>query len=310
MSILTVDASSTIAPIRQLLLSERQGALAVITAIQGPSYRPLGATMAVFDRREWTGTLSSGCVEADIALHAMKSINSGQPEIVTYGAGSPFADIQLPCGGGLEITIIPDPDKTVLSKIVAQVEARQVCALSINLTTGKLAILEDAATQRAGDEFTIRFEPELQFFVFGKGPEAATFAGLVHSAGYPNVLLSPDEETLTIGAAGGSATYHLTSAHFPDDFGVDQYSAIILFFHDHEWEPPILQSAFKTPAFYIGAQGSLKAAEDRKQALMQAGVSSAEISRLHGPIGLIPSVRDARKLAVSVLAEVLVASGF
>ena len=39
---------------------------------------------------------------------------------------------------------------------------------------------------------------------------------------------------------------------------------------------------------------------------MQAlGVTDADLARVSGPIGVIPSVRDARTLAVSVLAEVL-----
>ena len=30
---------------------------------------------------------------------------------VRYGVGSPYIDIRLPCGGGLDILIVPDPDR-------------------------------------------------------------------------------------------------------------------------------------------------------------------------------------------------------
>jgi len=60
-----------------------------------------------------------------------------------------------------------------------------------------------------------------------------------------------------------------------------------------------------TDAFYVGAQGSMRAAEMRRMELVRLGVSDGAIAELRGPIGLVPSVRDARKLAVSVLAEVL-----
>ncbi|WP_237562526.1 XdhC family protein, partial [Glutamicibacter soli] len=76
-------------------------------------------------------------------------------------------------------------------------------------------------------------------------------------------------------------------------------------FHDHDWEPAILKGALATPGFYIGSQGSQRAAATRRVALAELGVPEDRIARLHGPVGLIRSARDARVLAVSVLAEVL-----
>ena len=305
MAVPPLDASSVIEPIRQLVLSDQPGVLAIITNIEGPSYRPLGAMMAVFEDKSRVGTLSSGCVEVDIALHSVEALTEGQPITVLYGLESPYADIQLPCGGGLEITLIPQPDKTVLDAVCQRHAARHTTVLTVNLTTGAISIAKEGLTGRGGNTFNIRIEPELFFYVFGKGPEATTFAGLVQSAGYPNLLLSPDDETLNIARQAGCETRHLTSAHFPKDLQPDAHSAILLFFHDHEWEPPILRHAASTEAFYIGAQGSKRAAEARVQELETFDVSEIHRAKIKGPIGLIPSARDARKLAVSVLAEVL-----
>ncbi|WP_368344458.1 XdhC family protein [Pelagovum sp. HNIBRBA483] len=63
--------------------------------------------------------------------------------------------------------------------------------------------------------------------------------------------------------------------------------------------------ALATPAFYVGAQGSKKAQDARREMLASMGIAGETLERLRGPIGLIPSARDARTLAVSVLAEVL-----
>ena len=306
MAVPTLDASSVIEPIRQLAASGRPGVLAIITNIEGPSYRPLGAMMAVFDDKTRVGTLSSGCVEEDIALHALDALEEGQVKTAIYGLGSPYADIQLPCGGGLQITLVPLPEKAVLETICQRHSNRQHAVLSVDLQSGTHSLsLKAKRPGRNGNTFNVRIEPELFFYVFGKGPEATTFAGLVQSAGYPNLLLSPDVETLDICAQAGCSTRHLTSAHFPDDLRPDARSAILLFFHDHEWEPAILSKACATAAFYIGAQGSKRAAEMRLFELKELGLSQAEMAKIKGPIGLIPSVRDARKLAVSVLADVL-----
>ncbi|MBK8438653.1 MAG: XdhC family protein [Rhodobacter sp.] len=292
-------------PIDAVLADQSDAALAVIVGVEGPSYRPLGAVMAVFDDKRRVGTLSSGCIEKDIALHAQEALEAGRPRKVRYGRGSPFIDIKLPCGGGLDILLLPHPDRKVLGRLADRRAARQPATLSIEPDSGALTLVDHGETGPAGAGFNIRFLPEIRFLVFGKGPEAGTFSALIQSAGYPNILLSPDIETLEHGQAMGCETRHLKTPGLPDDLAVDPRTAIVLFFHDHEWEPPIMAAAVSRPAFYIGAQGSKMARDTRIRELEAMGIDGDSLARLRGPIGLLPSVRDARTLAISVLAEVL-----
>lgn len=292
-------------PIRAILGRSEDIVLAIIAGVDGPSYRPVGAMMAVMADGSRIGTLSSGCIEADIALHAAETRTTGAPRLIRYGLGSPFADIELPCGGGLDILLLPRPDKVALGKIAAQQDARVRCCLAIDMETGAMIAQDAGQTAPAGYGLVVRFDPAIRFVIFGKGPEANTFAALVQSAGYPNLLLSPDMETLQAGERSGSKTRHLVQQSYPDGLDTDDRTAIVLFFHDHEWEPPILQGALQTDAFYIGSQGSQKARDARIATLQAMNVSDTAIARLRGPIGLIPSARDAGTLAVSVLAEVL-----
>jgi xanthine dehydrogenase accessory factor len=295
-------------PITDLLGRDEDGVLAVIIGVEGPSYRPVGAVMAVHPSGQRTGNLSSGCVENDIALHALDALAEGRPRVIRYGRGSPFMDIQLPCGGGLEIALLPRPDRQVLRALAEAGTARRPVTLEIDLAGGALALADANATGREGDLFRVRFLPEIRFLVFGKGPEASTFAALVSAAGYPSVLLSPDDETLEAGRIAGAETRHLATPGWPGGLAVDDRTAVVLFFHDHDWEPPILLGAVRTPAFYIGSQGSRRARDARLMELEAMGLTEAERARLRGPIGLVPSARDARTLAVSVLAEVLATS--
>jgi len=301
----TTPLSSGQDPIRAVLVAPHESVLAVIAGVEGPSYRPLGAMMAVMSDGTRIGTLSSGCIEADIALHAKDALVSGAPRLIRYGQGSPFVDIELPCGGGLDILLLPRPNKTALAEISDRQSKRERCSLSIVLSTGDLTILGPAQTARDDTTLTICFDPAIRFLVFGKGPEASTFAALVQSAGYPNILLSPDDETLDAGRAAGCVTKHMTQQSYPSDFNADDRTAVLLFFHDHDWEPPILKGALDTDAFYIGSQGSQRARDTRNATLQAMNVSQTNIAKLHGPVGLIPSARDAGTLAVSVLAEVL-----
>ena len=186
-------------PIDAILARGGDAVLAVITGVEGPSYRPVGATMAVFPDRHRVGTLSSGCIENDIALHALDTLESGRPAAVRYGRGSPYMDIRLPCGGGLDILLLPRPDRRTLGQLAERRGQRIPCTLRIARGDGALSLKDEGETGWQGTVFQLRFVPEIRFLVFGKGPEAGTFAALVQSAGYPNVLLSPDEETLDHG---------------------------------------------------------------------------------------------------------------
>lgn len=292
-------------PIHALRIAPYGGVLAVIIGIEGPSYRPLGATMAILADGQRVGTLSSGCIEADIEHHARTALKNGAPMRILYGHGSKFGDLVLPCGGSLEILLVPRPDEHALKTLNDNQIARHPCTLNINPETGSLHVTDTGQTGTKGDQFCVRFEPDIFFYVFGKGPEACTFSALVQSAGYPNLLLSPDAETLDFATSHGSPTQHLKQASYPADLNPDKWSAILLFFHDHEWEPPILTAALKSEAFYIGAQGSQRARDARHAEILGLGADANDIARLKGPIGLIPSARDARTLSVSVLAEVL-----
>ena len=305
MNFLNPTATLARDPVATLAETDGDGVLAIITGVEGPSYRPVGAAMAILPGGERAGTLSSGCIESDITIHAAETLAEGHPRPIRYGRGSPFVDIQLPCGGGLDVLLVPRPDRALLAEVCRRRERRVPCVLRIDRVTGAMSLVELGETGWDGTEFCVRYDPPIRFLVFGKGPEACTFAALVQSAGYPNLLLSPDPETLEIGQSAGCQTVQLSGRTLPVDLGADPWTAAVLFFHDHDWEPPILKALLASPAFYIGSQGSQRARDARMLELEAMGVSAEDRARLHGPVGLIPSARDAGTLAVSVLAEVL-----
>jgi xanthine dehydrogenase accessory factor len=303
-------------PIDALWMHSGPGVLAVISHIQGPSYRNIGSIMAFLEsptiwddgkaEMQKVGHLSSGCIESDLALQARKALRDHKTITARYGAGSPYIDMQLPCGGGLEVTLIPNPDQQVLRQLTTASPARIHYSLTIDLRSGSLSLGHQTSTQRQGDHLVVSFPPDLQFVIIDKGAEASTFAALAGAAGYGFSLLSPCADTLEQApnnTKGQKTT--LSRPILPKDLMIDPWTAIVLFFHDHDWEPPILDHCLGTSAFYLGAQGSMKAAATRKQALQEMGHSPKALERICGPIGLIPSVRDPKTLAVSVLAEIL-----
>lgn len=273
-------------------------AIAMIVGADGPSYRPVGATMILDKHDRLWGTLSSGCIDRDVLSHAQQAAMDGRAKLLRYGEGSPFLDLQLPCGGGLDILCLPAPDKATLCRLRERLASRHSFALWVGATGLSFAETDDALLK-------LWIEPDPRFLVFGQGPEAAVFASLAGASGFETHLVSRDPETLSSVTASGVVKVAVTGSDWPDHLATDARTAATLFFHDHDREIEILAELVRTECFYIGAQGSLRAARHRREKLADRGLATEEIARLRGPIGLIPSTRDAQTLAVSVLAEIL-----
>ncbi|MEM6354003.1 MAG: XdhC family protein, partial [Cyanobacteria bacterium P01_D01_bin.14] len=92
-------------------LSQYDGTLAVLTNIEGSSYRQVGTLMAFGTNGIRVSSISSGCFDEALAAEAEAAFVEGTVRQVRYGHGSPFIDIQLPCGAGLDVTFIPQPNR-------------------------------------------------------------------------------------------------------------------------------------------------------------------------------------------------------
>ena len=75
------------------------GVLITLVAIAGSASRAVGTQMAVLADGRHVGSFSGGCIESAIIAEALEVLAQGQPRTVRYGAGSPYIDVRLPCGG-------------------------------------------------------------------------------------------------------------------------------------------------------------------------------------------------------------------
>lgn len=185
--------------------------LCVITAVEGPTARPLGAAMTVAANGTWAGTLSSGCIEADIALNAQQALATGVGMLLRYGRGGPV-DLRLPCGGSLEVTVVPRPDPAVLAQIRDALVLRQ----HINVWIGGAKGLSTAATPGA---LALTLLPRLRLAVLGRGAEATLLAQMAEIAGI-EVDQRGSDGALPSGARS------LVSTGWPDDLVLDDRSEI------------------------------------------------------------------------------------
>ncbi|MEJ7762084.1 MAG: XdhC family protein [Thermomicrobiales bacterium] len=96
---------------------------------------------------------------------------------------------------------------------------------------------------------------------------------------------------------------------WPDEalpaLGLDRRAAIAVLTHDPKFDEPALSAALATGAAYIGAIGSRKTHEDRRERLREAGIADDQIARIRGPIGLNIGAETPEEMAVSILAEII-----
>ncbi len=285
---LTDDSREILRFALETLTAGMGAALVTLVAIRGGAARSLGAQMAVRDDGLYCGFVSGGCVEAAVAYEAMSVIASGQDREVRYGEGSPYFDIVLPCGGGITLSIHRLRSAQPLLAVLNQLELRQPAGLRYSPQSKRLqSIASPPKTGWQGDVFDTVYRPGVRVIVFGRSIEAQTTAALAQAAGYD--------------------VHTCTALDADIDRMIDADTAVLLLWHDLHHELPVLQAALRGRPFYIGALGSHRTHCQRSQSLRERGWSEGDITRIKAPIGIFPKARDARSLALSVLADVAAA---
>jgi xanthine dehydrogenase accessory factor len=85
----------------------------------------------------------------------------------------------------------------------------------------------------------------------------------------------------------------------------DHQTAIVVLTHDDKFDEPALIAALETEAFYVGALGSRRNQERRRERLLEAGVAEEALDRIQGPCGLDIGADTQAETALSILAEIL-----
>ena len=246
--------------------------LCTVIGIEGSFSRRVGAQLAVGPDGTITGSLADGCLEKQLASEIAAATG---PVVKRFGAGSELIDFRLPCGSGLDVLIDPEPDRELCRAAVERVDQDR----------------EEAVLVLPADGLPMRFYiPALRLQLFGEGPELDALVALAGAAG------------VEVSAHGKDA---LSLGRRPAALSADPWTAVVLLFHDHEWELPILEWALETPAFHIGAQGGFEARRTRLERLAERGAAPEQLARIRSPVGLIAGSREPAVLALSVLAEIV-----
>jgi xanthine dehydrogenase accessory factor len=92
-----------------------------------------------------------------------------------------------------------------------------------------------------------------------------------------------------------------------DQVPITRSTAVVTLTHDAKFDDPALKIALPSPAFYVGALGGKKTQAARRERLLKAGLTEAQVNRLHAPIGLDIGTRTPEEIALATLAQIVAA---
>lgn len=288
----------------------KRTALVTLVGVEGGAPRHPGAQMAVAEDGTYAGYLSGGCLEQAVALEAQAVIRAGENKLVRYGKGSPYFDIKLPCGSGLDLYFDQGLGADQVRAMTALRAARRAFELQTALDSGTSRIEEIASLPLAqsgseGGAFRRIYAPNIRLLLLGNGPALAALAALAAATGIEIAIRAPDDATRAELQGSGFRIFLDDEDIDRAIDGLDFASAAVLLFHDHEQEPRLLARLIKTKCFYIGALGNHAVHRDRLTFLRTQGFGEEALGRIRAPVGSIPGAKSKATLAIGALAQLM-----
>lgn len=316
---------------------EQEVCLATVVAVEGSSYRKPGARMLITRGGRRAGTISGGCLEAEVQKKAWWLTESGsavqryssfydEDSEIPYGLG---------CGGSVHILLERDD---AAGRVLAALDE------SLNTRTGLVILsgIDADACGPVGTRLALNAEGKL-LFGFGENAGAIALAKrALHekqslwSEGLYAEYLAPRLRMLVVGAGDDALPLmelaagmgwqtavvdgrsHLaTRERFPmadcvlagkspDELAITDRDAVVILTHSYEQDRAALRALLPSAAGYLGILGP-RQRTDRLLGEVAPGLRLTVEqcrSRLYSPVGLNIGAKDPMSIALAIIAEI------
>jgi xanthine dehydrogenase accessory factor len=215
----------------------------------------------------------------------------------------------------------------LLDRLLAARAAKRAVALLTRLPDGaQLLFPDDAMPEALAAEAqaalrddasrTVTVDGTAWFIAAENSPLRLIIVGAVHIAqalvpmalplGFAVTVVDPRRAFATEERMGDRVTI---STDWPNEamaaLAPDARTAVVTLTHDPKLDDPALEVALRSPAFYIGSLGSRRTHAKRLARLAEAGLTVAELGKIHAPVGLDIGAVSAPEIAVSILAQIV-----
>jgi xanthine dehydrogenase accessory factor len=287
--------------------------LATLIHVEGHSYRKAGASMLLLPDGSKIGSLSPGCLEADLQERIHVLLDTGDTELVVYNM-RPEEDAiwgeATGCGGVLQIMLEPMNDQllVLLAKACHEVEAGAEVEL-IRYAAGR-QLQYELKLERKNHEPTSMTEEKLQplfstvfasrprLIVFGADDGSVPITQFARNIGFRiavsdwrsslcNVVRFPEAEL-----AIGSPEFIVAS------LGIRASDYILICSHQMHKDREMLERVLPLEPAYLGVMGSKSRIHLLFKGLPQTSAISA-------PVGMDIGAEGPEEIAISIAAELI-----
>ena len=283
----------------------------LFTVVQtwGSAPRLPGAILVVREDGHLIGSVSGGCIEDDLADKARNQALPKTPSLMEYGISRDEAQrFRIPCGGRLQIFAEPLNASAQLEQLLTSLLGRKLIKRSVNLKTGQIKLMQvlpEGLPNIDGNWFHTYFGPQWRLLIIGANQLGSVLAIMAQVLDFDVLICEPREDIRD--------EWHVEGVTWvdgmPDDvvleIKADGHTAIVAVTHDPKLDDMALLEALKSDAFYVGALGSHKNQEKRRERLRMFDLNELEIATLRGPVGLQIGSRTPAEIAIAILAELI-----
>jgi xanthine/CO dehydrogenase XdhC/CoxF family maturation factor len=299
---------------------------ATIVATRGSTYRKAGAQMLIAPDGCYDGVLSGGCLEGDIAGHAISVFETREPKMVQYqneGDDDLLWGLGSGCEGGFDVWLThldPSTGWAPLGDLAGSLEQRVAAAYGLVLASSVSGLRPGMSFSSAkpvrnpGNARVVQFdEPQVSMFVasvqparevllMGGGPDALPVVDLAGGLGWHVTVVDHRPAYVTEGRFPRARRVLLTTpAELSRAVDLSRFDAAVVMSHHLATDLAALDALANTPIPYVGLLGP----SARSRRLLDDLGAAARLygPRLRAPVGLKLGGRDPASIALAIVAE-------
>lgn len=312
---------------------------------RGSTPQKAGASMLVFEDGSQSGTLGGGCVEAEVKRKALRLLDEGTREILTFQLDNDYGwDDGLICGGRMSMLVDPVRPGDDISYFEA---FQQLIAQDAGCTEAVVIDAEKANGGHAGDRFLldrdarivasraeleapatllenlrslsqrrrpyvdagISYLPLLRrckLVIVGGGHVGQKVAELAAGCGF-DIWVVDDREQYCNPDRFPQAKRLIVGDIDSALSGmeVDEGTFCIIVTRGHNHDEEALYHLAETNASYVGMIGSKRKIKLIFEDLLREGISREALEKVHAPLGFNIGSQTVPEIAVSIVAELI-----
>jgi xanthine dehydrogenase accessory factor len=309
------ETAEILSRLAELRAAGRRAALATVVRIVGSAYRRPGAKFLIEETGETMGSVSGGCLEADVREVARNVLETGEPSLRHYSTGADediVWGLGLGCNGLVDVFIQPATEGPLaeladrLRELLTGDAAFAVSTVLDGEQAGATAVAETGETVsgvRTVDGRQVFVEvlpPPPHLIVCGAGDDARPLVAYAAEAGFRVTVVDHRQGLMQPAWFPEAARLVLARPEEPVDLPPAGRSLAVVkthsLNHDREWVRRLLAAGLP----YVGVLGP----KARTEAILRE-IGREGDERVYGPVGLDLGADGPRQVAVSIVAELL-----